>query len=258
MKKTLSFILILFAFQSVCYAQKLSIQSVQFGYRMYEMGQGFTPYTISEFVKEPEAYNEMISQYETDGYSAGGGILVPKHYYFNVELGNKESKFWSKYSLQTGISIGSRLSNKTALSNLRVNYADQSYVQEYYFFTQNQRFVGVNLGLRRRIGLSKSFNFLVGLETEARFSVEHNYTQQKQSIFSSSINEGGITYENLRSFEGKQIIQGHIMLPIGFEFVHKSISLRAEGFFGLLDDRFRSTYGYYEHAGLSFWLGYRF
>ncbi len=258
MKKITLFVLLFACVQSVSFAQKLSIQSVQVGYRMYEMGQGFTPYDISEFVTEPEAYNEMISQYETDGYSSGGGILVPKQYYINIELGNKESNFWSKYSLQTGISIGSRLSNKAALSNLNVNYDDNSYVKEYYYFTQNQRFVGANVGLRRRIGLAQNFNLLIGLETEARFSVEHNYTQQKESIFSSSVSEGGVVYETLRSFKGKQIIQSHIMLPVGFEFVHKSISLRAEGFYGLLNDRFRSTYGYYDNAGLSFWLGYRF
>jgi len=256
MKKIILFILLFTFTQGISYAQKFSIQSVQFGYRMYEMGQGITPYTIPNFIQDPKAYEEMINQYETDGFSGGGGIFVPKQYYINVELGNKESKFWSKHSLQTGISIGSRISSRTSLSNLRVNYADESYIQEHYYFTQNQRFVGVNLGLRRRVGLSKNFNFLVGLETDMRFSVEHNYTQQKQSIFSNS--EGGITYQNLPSFKGKQIIQAHLMLPIGFEFVHKSISLRAEGFIGVLSDRFRSEYDYNEYAGLSFWLGYKF
>lgn len=258
MKKIIMFICLLIGIQTISYAQKLSIQSLQLGYRMYDIGQGITPYTIPKFIKEPEAYQTMIDSYETDGYSGGGLRSAPKQYYINIELGNKDSKFWSKYSLQTGLSIGSRLSSRTALNNLKVNYADESYVQEYYYFTQNQRFVGTNLGLRRRFGLSKNFNFLVGIETEVRFSVEHNYTQQKESIFSSNLSEGGITYQTLRSFKGKQIIQGHVMLPIGFEFAHKSISLRAEGFIGFLDDRFRSDYGYYEHAGLSFWLGYRF
>ena len=258
MKKIIILVLLFACVQSLSLAQKLSVQSVQLGYRMYDIGQGITPYTIPKFIKEPEAYQNMIDSYETDGYSAGGLRSVPKQYYINVELGNKESKFWSKYSLQTGVSIGSRLSSKTALSNLKVNYADQSYVQEHYYFTQNQRFVGANLGLRRRFGLLKNFNFLVGLETEARVSVEHNYTQQKESLFSSSVSEGGITYQTLRSFEGKQIVQAHIMLPVGFEFAYKSISLRTEGFIGFLNDRFSSDYGYYEHAGLSFWVGYRF
>jgi hypothetical protein len=258
MKKIILFILLFTFNQGVIYAQKFSIQSVQFGYRIYEMNPvGNNPYTIPELLKDPEAYQEMISQYEVDGFNGGAGIQVPKQYYINVELGNKDSKFWSKHSLQAGFFVGSQLFKRMSLTNTDVNHADSSYVTEYYYFTQNQRFVGLNLGLRRRITLSKNFNFMIGLEAEGRATVQHNYTQQKESIFLSNT-DSEITYQNLPSFKGKMITQGHVMLPFGFEFVHKSISLRAEGFIGILDDKYRSSIMMKEGHGLSFWIGYRF
>lgn len=221
---------------------------------------GNNPYTISNQLKEPNAYQEMIGQYETDGFTGDGGILVPKQYYINIELGNTESKFWSKHSLQTGFFIGNLLSQKMSLTNLKV-FDNSSFVNEHYYFTKNRRFAGANLGLRRRINLFKNYTFLVGLEVEGRMMIEHNYTQQKDSRFSSNAEGEGVNgavFEDLASFKGKLTTQGHLMLPFGLEYKYKSVSLRAEAFISILDDKYRSNIVLQETHGLSFWLGYHF
>lgn len=240
---------------SICSAQNFSIQSIQLGYRVYEMSAvGNNPYTIINQLKDPEAYQEMIAQYETNGYTGGGIIFRPKQYYINIELaGNQESKFWQKHSLQTGFFVGSQLSQRMAITNWR-NVGDSLIIEEDYYFTKKQRFVGLNLGLRRKVNLFKNAKFLIGLEAEGRMMVQHDYTQQLESRGGSE----GLTIEELPSFKGKLTSQGHLMLPFGFEYKYKSVSLRAEAFIGFLDDRYRSNIVLQEGHGLSFWLGYHF
>ncbi|AFM04055.1 hypothetical protein Fleli_1641 [Bernardetia litoralis DSM 6794] len=253
MKRILFFIFIFTFFQKVTYGQNFSIQSIQFGYRFYDMSPvGNNPYTISNQLKDPEAYQEMINQYETNGFTGAAGILIPKQYYINVELtGNQKSKFWQKHSLQTGFFIGSQLSQRMSIKNWRFT-SDSSLIQEYYFMTKKQRFVGANFGLRRKVNLFRNTKFLIGLEAEGRMMIQHDYTQQLES------RGGGITVEDLPSFKGKLTTQGHLMLPFGFEYKYKSISLRAEAFIGILDDKYRSGLVLQEAHGLSFWLGYHF
>ena len=255
MKRIIFFLLLCVGLGNASQAQNFSIQSVQLGYRFYEISSvGNTPYTIINHLKDPQAYQEMIDQYETNGYTGGGGMLVPKQYYINIELtGNQESKFWQKHSLQTGFFVGSQLSQRMAIKNWRkVN--NSLIIEEHYYFTKKQRFVGANLGLRRRVNLFKNAKFLIGLEAEGRMMVQHDYTQQLESRGGSE----GLTIEELPSFKGKLTTQGHLMLPFGFEYKYKSVSLRAEAFIGIADDRYRSGIVSQEAHGLSFWLGYHF
>lgn len=244
-------------------AQNLKIKSYSIGYRFFEIDAvGNNPLTIGPFLKHPAQYQNFINSIQYNGVSGNPGIQHLRTYYFNIEFDKfKESVLFRNFSLQTGLIITNKLvKSGMVLDNQDVIFSsnDTTFFDYSYSLTQKQQFIGINVGLNRRIAISKKINFLTGLNLQGSFAFVHTYEQRLDSFTNSSRNGIKILSSSLPNMAGKNFFQWQAMIPIALEFnLYKSLLLRVELDAGLIGSRYRKTSSKKEAHGFGLWLNYK-
>ena len=111
-KSALSIILLLsLVFQS--HAQGgFKIKSYAVGYRIFEWDAvGNNPTTIYPFLKDPVSYVRFLNNFNYNSLWGDPGPQTVHNLYLNVELykNNPSSRFWKKYTIQTGLFMTNKL-----------------------------------------------------------------------------------------------------------------------------------------------------
>ena len=247
------FILLAFATATITSnAQHLKIKNYGAGYRVFELdGVGNNPLTIAPFLKNPGTYQTYINnQVQYNGIFGNPGVQILRNYNISAEWykDSTESRFWKKYTVQTGVFLSNRLTkNNMALENQRfvTSSTDTIMYRDVYSLVQKQQFLGVNAGINRRSKISKALSFITGFQLQGSIAFLHRYQEQWDS--STYHNQIWTTRTSqLPDLKGKNFIQWRMTVPIGLEFnaYKHEIFLRAEFDLGIVGDRYRRSSGF--------------
>jgi len=257
-------VLVWFLLSASVHAQDFKIRNYSVGYRVFEINSvGNNPLTITHLLKDPGSYKNFIDKLSYNGLYGGGGFQNVRHYYVNIELEkNGQSRFWKKYSLQTGLFITNPLENKGgALENQNYVAApgDTTLYIDTYSQVHKQQFAGANVGLNRRLRLSSKLVFITGLHLQGSIAFVHYYQQQWDS---STVKQGirQTKTTKLPDLQAKNFFQWQAMVPFGLELnVYKGqIFIRLEGDIGIIRGRYRPRLNTLEEAhGAGLWFLYK-
>lgn len=248
-------------------AQRLRIKNYSVGYRVFEIdGVGNNPLTIAPFLKNPWAYQTYINnQVQYNGIFGNPGVQILRNYNISAEWykNSTESRFWKKYTVQTGVFLSNRLTkNNMALENQRfvTSSTDTILYRDVYSLVQKQQFVGINIGINKRIRISKPLTFITGFHLQGSIAFLHRYQQQwDSSTYHKQI--WTTKTSQLPGLKGKNFFQWRMTVPIGLEFnaYKHEIYLRAEFDLGIVGDRYRRRSGFLnnEAHGYSLYILYQ-
>lgn len=246
-------------------AQHLKIKYYSVGYRIFEFtAVGSAPTNIASLLKDPVTYQKYLNTIDYNSFWGNPGPITLQNFYINAEWykNNPSSRFWKKYTLQTGFLFTNRISRSAgAIGDESFYYTPDTPRHIYkYSLIQNQRFFGVNAGLNRRIRISKKLQFVTGLHGQASFAMVHHYKQQWDS--STFTPEQGLKTKTtkLPDFKGKNFFQWQVMVPLGLEYelYKKQFFLRLEVDAGIIGGRYRpKSFSYMEAHGAGLWFIYQ-
>jgi hypothetical protein len=254
--------MLLFAALS-CDAQNFRIKNYSLGYRAVEIeAVGNNPLTIPPFLKNPWVYqNYLNNQVQYNGITGDPGIQIVRNYSFSTEWykDSAESRFWRRYTIQTGLFLSNRLTKNMSLENQRFvsTATDTTSYRDVYSLVQKQQFLGISTGINRRIRISNSLMFFTGFQLQGTTAFSHSYQQQwDSSVYHKQVWTTKTT--RLPNLKGKNYLQWQALIPLAFElnaYKHE-VFLRAEFDYGITGDRYRTSYTTKETDGFSFWLIY--
>ena len=223
---------------------QLEIKNISLGYKVFYIdGAGNNPTTIAPIMKEPASYQNFLNSFNYNGFTGSPGIQYLKTYYINTEIYKQgtDSRFWKKYTIQTGLLITNILVKK-GLSVERRDYSstDSTLSVQTYSLVQNQQFFGLMAGLNRRFKISNKLLLFVALHYQGSFASLHKYQTQLDSLVVN--NTGTFTSTmKLPDLQGKNFYQWQAMIPFGLEMdIYKNqIYIRLEGDAGLIGGKYR-------------------
>lgn len=241
----------------------LRIKSLGTGGRLFELNSiGNNPKNLGYLLKDPGPYLDFINSQSFNSLYSNPGIQFIYHYHLLAEFkkDNPSSRFWKKYSLQSGLVLTSKLKKSGMSIGNQGHLADSTMYFDHYSFTQEQRFLGAQFGLNRRIRLSHRVQFFTGLQLLGSVAVMHRYGQQRDS--NTFHHRRGWTYQTteLPKLKGKNYTQWQAMLPLALEIdiYKKKLYLRPELFAGIIGGKYWKLYrgGMEEAHGLGLSLIY--
>jgi hypothetical protein len=239
------FMLFVFAAGSAI-GQNLQIKNYSLSYRAFEMNSvGNNPTTIAPLLKDPVSYQNFLNTISYNSLSGNPAIQNLHTLYFAVEWTKAPalSRFWKKYSIQTGMLItnkcvtdaGSIGTQGFSTSPDTVGYNNK------YTLTKNQQFLGLQIGINRRFPIARKLEFFTGLHFQGSFAIVHYYQQQLDS--SSWTTTGGWKTKatQMPDLKGKNFFQWQLMVPLGFEYavVRNQFFIRLELDLGIVGSQYR-------------------
>jgi hypothetical protein len=239
-------LVLLFAADGV-FAQKLSVKNYSLSYRVFEMdGVGNNPTTIGPLLENPVSYKKFLDTLQYNSLWGHPGIQNLHTFYFAVEWKKDPalSRFWKKYSIQTGILFTTKsVMSAGAIGNQTASFSPDTVVHDdRYTFTKNQQFLGLQLGVNRRFNMAKHLQFFTGLHFQGSIAIVHYYQQQLDN--STWTSGGGWTIKTtpLPDLEGKNFFQWQLMIPLGLEYaiVKNRFFIRGELDLGIVGSQFRT------------------
>lgn len=260
-KTTALLLFLLFASTSV-WAQGWKARSYSVGYRIFETDAvGNNPYTIAPQLKEPAPYTSYLQSIKFNSLFGSPGILNLHTCYIQAEWAKDKpfSRFWKKYTLQTGLLLTGRITQDIGAIGYESQWAsaDTAIYADMYSLTRQQQFLGAALGINRRFTLSKKLQFLTGLHTQGSVAFVHHYEQRWDSSTYTPSSGWKSRITRMADLEGTNYFQWQVMIPLGLEYaVYKNrFFIRVEADAGILGNRYkgktfasRETHG----AGLFF------
>ena len=128
-------------------AQPLELKNISLGYKVFYIdGVGNNPITIAPIMKDPASYQNLLNSFNYNGFSGSPGIQDLKTFYINTEIYKQgtSSRFWKKYTFQTGLLITNILVKKGMSVERRDYYqADSTLSIQTFPLVQNQQFFGL-------------------------------------------------------------------------------------------------------------------
>jgi hypothetical protein len=247
-------------------SQQWNITNYNFGYRIFEYAsKGNNPTTTGAFMKDPEKYNQFLSNFPYNGIFGNPQITYLQTFYLNAEIGKQNglTNFWRKHRLQFGLFF-TELDKRETGSIENVRYflnADTTRIAYQYSLKHRHQFLGLNAGINRRFTLSKNFQLLLGLHLQTGYTIRNRYKQQIDTLIYGPQIGWLQTTTKMPDLKGRKYFQTQAMIPIGFEYAFtkkKNYAVRLEFDLGIVDNRYRMKNFYDREAhGAGIWFIYK-
>jgi hypothetical protein len=245
------------------YAQRWQLQSYDAGYRVFEVDAvGNNPTTIAPLLKNPDAYLAYLNTITNNSLYGNPGILDLKTFYINAEWRKTHalSRFWKKYTLQTGLLLTSTISQQAGgIGEETFSLADTVGHRNIYSLVKKQQFLGINAGVNRRFLISRKFQFLIGFHAQGSVAIVHHYEPTWDSTTYGAGSTPTTHIIHMANLEGKHFFQWQLMIPLGLEYAlfKQRLFIRLEADAGIVGGRFRPGHHRLDEAhGVGIWLMY--
>ncbi len=265
LRKTVIFIFLFTSFSISVKAQEWKIKSYNVGYRIFEINAvGNNPISIAPLLKDQASYKAYLNTITTSSLYGIPGPIPLHTLYINAEWQKDNSlmRFWKKYTVQAGLLLTTRIRRDAGSigDETYLLLPDTAIYRNLYTPTQNQQFIGGNVGVNRRFILSKKLKFLTGLHAQGSFAIVHNYQQRWDS--STYIINGGRSTKTtyMPNLKGKNFFQWQILVPLGleYEFKKEQFFIRLELNAGIIGSRYRPKgFAAREAHCVGIWLIYK-
>lgn len=239
-------ILLLLILPIVVKAQGWQIKSYNIGYRIFEVSAvGNNPTTIAPLLKEPDAYQRYLNTINYNSVYGNPGFFPLHTFYVNAEWQkyNSFSSFWKKHTLQAGVLLTSRISQRagTIGDESHLYSADTTSHRYMYSLNKIQQFAGANAGVNRQFKSFKRFQLFAGIQAQGSFAIVHHYQQRWDSSTFRPSRGWNERTTHLSNLEGKNFFQWQVMLPIGVEYMlyKERFFIRLEVVPGIIGSRYR-------------------
>jgi len=244
-------------------AQNLKIKNFSIGWRIFEINAvGNNPTTITPFLNEPVSYENYLRNIKYNSLFGNPGVLNVQNFYINAEWYKIKplSRFWKKYTLQAGLLTNKITKPAGAIADEGFYYStDTSKYVNKYSLTQKLQFFGANVGINRRINISKKLQFITGLHVQGSLALLHYYKQQWDSSTYSPSNGWKTNTTQLQHLKGKNFFQWQLMVPLGLEYevYKKQFYIRIEVDAGIVGSKYiGKTFADKEAHGAGIWFIY--
>ena len=248
-KPTAFAIFMLFLFVAgTAIGQKIQVKNYSLSYRLFEMNSvGNNPTTIAPLLKDPVSYQNFLNTINYNSLWGNPAIQTLHTLYFAAEW-NKDpalSRFWKKYSIQTGLLITSKSVMDAGAIGIQTYTSSPDTVihDDRYSLTKNQQFLGLQIGINRRYHMAKKLQFFTGLHFQGSFAIVHYYEQQLDSSSWTPATGWKTRTTPLPDLKGKNFFQWQLMVPLGIEyaFAKNAFFVRLELDLGIVGSQYRST-----------------
>lgn len=245
-------------------AQRLKLRSYSVGYRLFEVDAvGNNPLTIAPLLKKPAVYQAFINTINNTSLHGNPGAQVLHTFYASSEWikHSSTSRFWKKYSIQTGLLLTGRIKRSAgSIGDLgHVFSPDTFYFENKYALTKKLQFLGALSGINRRFKLSEKLSFMTGLHLQGSVAFTHRIEQTLDSgIYKNAVWIKNVT--RLKDLKGRNFFEWQAIIPLGLELdvYRKQIFVRIELNAGKIDSKYRSN-PFRTNAtanGVGFWIIY--
>ena len=228
-------------------AKRLKIKSITLGSKMIEQSAfGNNTMVLAPLLKYPEPYTKYISNQSYNSFIGNPIIQWVYSYHLGLELykHNSDSRFWRKNTVQSSLFFTNKLHKGNMAMGNQGMLPDTTFYDYNHHLEQKLQFIGAQLGLNRRLKISRKINFVTGIQLLGSLAIHHKYKQYLDSSTFHAKRGRTSRITTLASLEGRNYTQWQAIIPLALEIdlYRKQIFLRPEFNAGIISGKLRSFY----------------